>query len=146
MKSIRCQITICLLFTAAAITLSAQTIPSQRLMTVNIPFAFSVENHSLPEGEYLVLTVTPERSIRVVSIDGKHSAIVNTLPNYASEPSPNSRLVFLRYGNVYSLAQVWTAGQNVGRNPLSSKRQWRSPAAGLLNRPSRSSHSPIAAN
>ena len=91
-------------------------------MTVNVPFAFAVEDHSLPAGEYLVLTVTPERSIRITSIDGKHSAIVNTLPNYAKTPSANSRLVFHRYGNEYFLTQVWTAGQNVARNPLSSKR------------------------
>ena len=119
MKSARTLITICLLFTAA--TLFAQT-EGQRLMKVNIPFAFSVEDHSLPAGEYLVLTVTPERSIRIVSADGKHSAIVNTLPNYAKSPSENSRMVFHRYGNEYFLAQVWTGGQNVARNPISSKR------------------------
>ena len=122
MKSLRSQITICLLFIAAAITLSAQTTPSQRLMMVNVPFAFSVEDRSLPAGEYLVLTVTPERSIRMVSIDGKHSAIVNTLPNYAKAPSANSRLVFHKYRDEYFLAQVWTGGQNVARNPISSKR------------------------
>ena len=121
MKSLRSQITICLLFTAAAITLSAQT-TNQRLMTVNIPFAFSVENSSLPEGEYTIFTVTPERSIRIVSSDGKHSAIVNTLPNYAKSPSENSRLVFHRYGDEYFLTQVWAAGQDVARNPLSTKR------------------------
>ena len=119
MKSARNLITICLLFASA--TLFAQT-TSQRLMKVNIPFAFGVEDHSLPAGEYLVFTVTPERSIRIVSTDGKHSAIVNTLPNYASLPSENSRLVFHRYGNEYFLAQVWTAGQTVARNPLSSKK------------------------
>ena len=120
MKSARALITICLLLTA--ITLVAQTTPSQRLMTVNIPFAFAVENHFLPAGEYLVLTLTPERSIRIASTDGKHSAVVNTLPNYASAPSANSRLVFHRYGDDYYLVQVWTAGQNVARNPLSTKR------------------------
>ena len=119
MKSARTLITICLLFTAA--TLFAQT-ESQRLMKVNVPFAFSVEDHSLPAGEYLVLTVTPERSVRIVSADGKHSAIVTTLPNYAKSPSESSRLVFHKYGNEYFLAQVWTVGQNVARNPLSSKR------------------------
>ena len=119
MKSARTLITICLLFTAA--TLFAQT-ESQRLMKVNVPFAFAVEDHSLPAGEYLVLTVTPERTIRIVSADGKHSAIVNTLPNYAKSPSASSRLVFHKYGNEYFLAQVWTGGQNVARNPLSSKR------------------------
>jgi hypothetical protein len=119
MKSVRTLITICLLFSTA--TLFAQT-ENRQLMKVTIPFAFGVEDHSLPAGEYLVLTVTPERSVRIVSTDGKHSAIVNTLPNYASSPSENSRLVFHRYGNEYFLAQVWTAGQNVARNPLSSKR------------------------
>ena len=49
-------------------------------MTVDIPFAFSAEGHSLPEGKYLVFTVTPERSIRIVSIDGKYFAIIHTLP------------------------------------------------------------------
>jgi len=120
MKSVRTRITIALLFTAAS--LFAQTTPSQRLMNINIPFAFSVENHSLPKGEYTILTVTPERSIRIVSSDGKHSAIVNTLPNYANSPSESSRLVFHRYGDDCYLVQVWTAGQNVSRNPLSTKR------------------------
>jgi hypothetical protein len=120
MKSIRTLITIALLFAAA--TLFAQTTPSQRLMTVNIPFAFAVDDHSLPAGEYLVLTVTPERSIRIVSADGKHSAIVNDLTNYVSAPSPNSRLVFHRYGDQYFLVQVWTKGDNVARNPFISKR------------------------
>jgi hypothetical protein len=120
MKSARTLITICLLFTAAS--LFAQTTESQRLMTVNVPFTFAVGDHSLPAGEYLVLTVTPERSIRIVSTDGKHSAIVNDLPNYATKPSPSSRLVFHKYGNEYFLTQVWTGGQNVARNPLSSKR------------------------
>jgi len=119
MKSARTLITICLLFTSA--TLFAQT-TSQRLMKVDIPFAFSVEDHSLPAAEYLVFTVTPERSIRFISTDGKHSAIVNTLPNYASLPSENSRLVFHRYGNEYFLEQVWTAGDELVRSPLPSKR------------------------
>jgi hypothetical protein len=120
MRSARNLITICLLLTAAA--LFAQTTPSQRLMTVNIPFSFAVEDRSLPAGEYLVLTVTPERSIRIASIDGKYSAIVNTLPNYSKEPSSASRLVFHKYGDEYFLTQVWTAGQNVARNPLSGKK------------------------
>jgi len=120
MKSARTLITTCLVFTAA--TLLAQTTVSQRLMTVNVPFSFAVGDQSLPAGEYLVLTVTPERSIRITGTDGKHSAIVNTLPNYAKAPSANSRLVFHKYGDEYFLAQVWTGGQNVARNPLSSKR------------------------
>ena len=127
MKSARTLITICLLLTAAVF---AQMASSQQLMKVNIPFAFGVEDQSLPAGQYLVFTVTPERSIRIVSADGKHSAIVNTLPNYAKEPSSNSRLVFHSYGNEYFLAEVWTAGQDVARNPLSSKKAMESASNG----------------
>jgi len=128
MKSGRILITIVLLFTTAS--LFAQMSSSQQLMKVDIPFAFSVEDYSLPAGEYLVLTVTPERSLRIVTTDGKHSAIVNDLPNYTREPSPNSRLVFHRYGNKYFLAQVWTVGQTVARNPLSSKKAMESASTG----------------
>ena len=127
MKSVRTLITICLLLTAAVF---AQMTSSQQLMKVNIPFAFGVQDQSLPAGQYLVFTVTPERSIRIVSANGKHSAIVNTLPNYAKEPSSNSRLVFHRYGNEYFLAEVWTAGQDVARNPLSSKKAMESASNG----------------
>ena len=127
MKTARTLITICLLLTAA---IFAQMTSSQQLMKVNIPFAFGVQDQSLPAGQYLVFTVTPERSIRIVSANGKHSAIVNTLPNYAKEPSSNSRLVFHRYGNEYFLAEVWTAGQDVARNPLSSKKAMESASNG----------------
>jgi hypothetical protein len=128
MKTARTLITICLFLTAASVF--AQMRSSQQLMKVNIPFAFGVEDQSLPAGQYLVFTVTPERSIRLTSTDGKHSAIVNDLPNHASEPSQNSRLVFHRYGNEYFLAEVWTAGQDVARNPLSSKRAMESASNG----------------
>jgi hypothetical protein len=130
MKSSRTLITICLLLTAVF----AQLTPSERLMKVNVPFAFGVEGRSLPSGEYTVFTVTPERSIRLVSADGKHSAVINTLPNYANEPSTNSRLVFHKYGSEYFLAQVWTAGQNVARNPLSSKKAMEIASSGALPR------------
>ena len=119
MKSARTLITICLLFTAA--TLFAQT-ENRPLMKVSIPFSFTVDSQTLPPGQYYVLSVTPERSIRLASIDGKHSATVNDLPNYATSPSPNSRLVFHKFGNEYFLAQVWTAGDNVARNPFISQR------------------------
>ena len=128
MKTARTLITICLLFTAASVF--GQMTSSQQLMKVNIPFAFGVQDQPLPAGQYLVFTVTPERSIRIVSANGKHSAIVNTLQNYAKEPSSNSRLVFHRYGNEYFLAEVWTAGQDVARNPLSSRKAMESASNG----------------
>ena len=119
MKSARTLITICLLFTAAS--LFGQT-ENRALMKVNIPFTFTAENTTLPAGDYVISTVTPERQIRIASADGKRSLIVNTLPNYTNALSPNSRLVFDKYGNDYFLAQVWTAHKDIARNPYVSKR------------------------
>ena len=120
MKSLRTLITTCLLFTA--VNLFAQ-IENRPLMTVNIPFSFSVDGHALPAGDYTVLAVTPVENMALVSADGKHSLIIRDLPNYANNPSATSRLVFNRYGNEYFLAQVWTAGQDVARNPFAGDRE-----------------------
>jgi hypothetical protein len=56
MKSVRTLITICLLLTA--VTLFAQT-ENHQLMTVKVPFSFSVQDRSLPAGEYNIFTVLP---------------------------------------------------------------------------------------
>ena len=119
MKATRTLITITLLLTAA--TLFAQ-IENRPLMKVNVPFSFTVDNQTLPAGVYFVKAVTPEHSISLTSDDSKHATIINDLPNYASAPSLNSRLVFHRYGNEYFLMQVWTKGESVARNPYVSKR------------------------
>ncbi len=120
MTNLRNLITLPLLLTA--VTLFAQTAGNQLLMKVNVPFAFTVDNQTLPAGRYDVKSVTPEHSIALISADGKHTFIVKDLPNYASSPSPDSRLVFHKYGNEYFLVQIWTAGDKVARNPFVSKR------------------------
>jgi hypothetical protein len=110
----------CLLFSAGS--LLGQTTSSQRLMIINVPFSFGVGDQSLPAGQYHIFTVSPERSIRITHANGKHSAIVHTMPHYASSPSENNHLVFHRYADKYFLTEVWTAGQDVARNPMLSKR------------------------
>lgn len=119
MKSTRTLIAIALLFTA--VTLFAQT-ENRPLMKVNIPFSFIVNNQTLPAGQYYVTDVVLERTIALTTADRKHTFMVNDLPNYAGSPSPDSRLVFHKYGNEYVLAQVWCKGDNVARNPIVSKR------------------------
>lgn len=119
MKGAGTALMLCLLL--ADSTLFTQS-ESQPPMKVNVSFAFGVEDLSLPAGEYYIFAATPGRTIRIVSADGKYSAVVDTLLNHAEKPATKSRLVFHKYGNEYFLAQVWTAGQNESRNPLSGKR------------------------
>ncbi len=128
MKNIRSLIAVSLLF--AATTAVFAQMENRPLMKVDIPFSFAADNHTLPAGEYYVLSVTPERAIRLTSTDGKHTLTVNDLPNYTGSPSPNSRLVFHRYGDEYFLVQVWTKGDNVARNPMVSPRAMELARAG----------------
>jgi hypothetical protein len=121
MKSIRILVSLSLVLTAA--TLFAQTESSQTLMKINVRFSFNVENHSMPAGEYLIYTVTPQRSVRIVSVDGSHALTVNTLPNYASQPSAKSSLTFHRYANDYFLAQIQVASQSVVRGTMTSSKE-----------------------
>ena len=71
--------------------------------------------------------------IRFTTTDGNHNAFVNTLPNYPRKPSENSRLVFRRYGNEYFLEQVWTAGDELERSPLPSKKAMEIASSGVAS-------------
>jgi len=97
--------------------------PNHPPMRASIPFAFSVQDQLLPAGDYLIHSGKTERAIRIVSADGKHTAVVNTVINSANSRSVNSRLVFQKYGNEYFLAEVWCRDDDFGRNPIAEKRQ-----------------------
>ena len=115
-------------------------------MKVNIPFAFSVENHALTDGEYLVFTVSQGWILVIVSTDGKHSAIVNTLPDYGRSPSrtavwcSKSTATNISWRSFGPPDRTWDAI----RCPASAR--WRSPAAEKGPRPLPFSPSLIAAN
>lgn len=119
MKSVRTLIAVTLLF-AATTTVFAQ-MENRTLMKVSIPFAFSVEDHNLPAGQYYVRSISPDHSIALVSADGGQSLIVTYMPETAGSASENSRLVFTKYGSQYFLTQVWTKGDAKSRNAWASK-------------------------
>ena len=74
---------------------------------VNIPFAFTAGNKTLPAGAYRVRNLTSE-TLLIQSADGKQ--VTNILTNHKQAgPTPGQvKLAFHRYGDRYFLAQVWT--------------------------------------
>ena len=130
MKSVRTLLTICLLFTAA--TLLAQS-ESQWLMKVHVPYNFTVANQPMPAGIYNVYRVSSQGMIRITNVDGKHTAIVNTLLDYSGSASPNSRLVFSQFGSEYFLTQIWSGGDDVSRNAPPGKKAQELASAGTLS-------------
>jgi hypothetical protein len=119
MKTIRTMIAVSLLF-AATTAVFAQS-ENRTLMKVSIPFSFSVEDHTLPAGQYYVRSINPDHSMALVNANGGQLVMITYTPERAGSESQNSRLVFSKYGNEYFLTQVWTKGEAKARNPWVSK-------------------------
>ncbi|PYY19876.1 MAG: hypothetical protein DMG60_02495 [Acidobacteria bacterium] len=91
----------------------------------NVPFDFTIGKSSLPAGAYSIQSLATATG-SVLAIRGENAA-KNMLASANSaetlNPSPNSRLVFHRYGDQYFLSQIWLQGEKVGRQFRISRRE-----------------------
>ena len=87
-------------------------------MTVEVPFSFAVAGQVLPAGRYMV-TEMNETSLRIYS--DQHGLIFATHPIQGTPPESISKLIFHRYGRVYFLSAIWTAGNSTGRQLFPSR-------------------------
>ncbi|HYU97571.1 MAG TPA: hypothetical protein VE977_01970 [Pyrinomonadaceae bacterium] len=102
-----------LLLTMSAAIVHAQT----KRSTINIPFSFTVGHKTLPAGEY---TVEPNRGNSdnvwlVESTTGHDNVVFTTGSAWTRETQENTKLVFNNYDGQYFLSQIWSAGDNTGR-------------------------------
>ncbi|HZE69665.1 MAG TPA: hypothetical protein VE135_09095 [Pyrinomonadaceae bacterium] len=103
-----------LLLTLTAISVSAQ---SER--RINIPFNFIVRQKTLPHGEYTVEAKKNFDKVWLIqSTDNSTCVLVITMPVQASKTPGETKLVFHKYGDQYFLSQIWTTGDNTGRELL----------------------------
>jgi hypothetical protein len=102
---------------------ATQVARAQDAMVVDIPFAFTAGNATLPAGEYRVQKLDRNSAVLLVHCwDARASALVITNAAQAKETQTESKLVFNRYGNRYFLSQVWNAGSIRGRQlPISPR-------------------------
>ncbi len=94
-------------------------------MTAKIPFQFAVGNQILPAGEYRLEHLSPGNGYLLLlrRTDGPECTTMITTSIRANDWQDKSKLVFNRYGDHYFLAQIWTAGDNVGRKLSPSRRE-----------------------
>src|SRR5216684_4962145 len=79
---------------------AAQVVQADEPMLVNIPFAFTAGNATLPAGEYRVQKLDRNSAVLLVHCwDARASALVITNAAQAKETQTESKLVFNRYGN-----------------------------------------------
>jgi hypothetical protein len=95
-----------------------------RMLTANIPFNFIVGKASLPVGEYMIRSLgLSSRAMVIQSQDGNLAKVVLPIACTSTEAQERTRLVFHRYGDQYFLAQIWTAGNDVGNELPKSRRE-----------------------
>ena len=107
------------------LTFSSALGQSDRQTIIHIPFNFSVGEKAFPAGKY-VIARNRKDSDTVWTIrrkDNVGKAMLLTRPVRANETQEETRLVFRQYGDLYFLAEFWTAGSNTGREIQVSDRE-----------------------
>jgi len=103
---------------------ATQIARAQEAMVVDIPFAFTAGNATLPAGEYRVEKLEQNSAVLLIRCaDPGAAAMVITNAAQANELQSQSKLVFNRYDNHYFLSHVWTAGSIRGRQLSKSPRE-----------------------
>jgi hypothetical protein len=94
------------------------------VVKANIPFSFIVNKTDLPAGEYVIQSIgTLGQSMAIESPD-RH-VITAFLPQQCEslQTPEKTTLVFHRYGSQYFLTQIWSAGNQRGKELPKSSRE-----------------------
>ena len=105
-------VTLSLVVAAASLTAKA----ASGGLRARIPFDFVVKGKVLPAGDYTVEEVGRNSSgvLLLREADGKAQMFVAPQTFESAGPSPDSRLVFHRYGDQYYLSAIHSIGSTIG--------------------------------
>lgn len=116
-----------------AVTASAQ-VESDTTIEANIPFAFVVEQTTLPAGKY-VIRVAETDNLKVMEIRSagrRGAAVLFETQGVQPERAPSrSELVFDKLGDQYFLSQIFVEGEPTGAQLLKSKMERRLEEGGM---------------
>ena len=104
---------------AAAAGLSAQ---DRTVMHVRVPFDFSVRGVALAAGQYNVLQNVGSGTLTIHSQAAGKSVFLSAGAVIPVSPAPDTKLVFLRFGDTYVLAEVWTQDGSKSISPTKHER------------------------
>lgn len=106
------KLTVLALAAVAMLALTGSALAQSTYVNMNVPFAFTVNNTSMPEGNY---SIERTSSPGVLLLAGESKAVL--VPAISAEEltaAPQSKLVFKKYGDHYYLWQVWRVAGSVG--------------------------------
>lgn len=110
----------------AALALLATTAASAQTVNVKatVPFSFIVGRLTLPAGEYALQTVNSGQVLAMTNPDAKITKLVLSNACESQRAASETKLIFHRYGDRYFLSQIWTEGNNRGREiPIGEREQ-----------------------
>jgi len=97
------------MITALAAMLLVAMVPAnaqKTSATVNVPFAFTVDDVRMPAGEYRVASPS-EKVVSIQRVGGSDVKVTLTTSGSAARTTGLAKLVFHRYGNAYFVAAAW---------------------------------------
>lgn len=100
----------------AALGVASAEAQSPNTLRVTIPFAFTIDNSTLPAGDYSVSHsgFNGSRIMAMRSGDDRRTVLFVGSQTESSTVQNQSRLVFRRYGDDYVLTDIWWAGYPAG--------------------------------
>lgn len=99
---------------------SAQTLK----VTADIPFSFVVDKATLPAGSYSIDAISAASKALVIRGENAKQNMVFLSDSARNlNVSPDTHLVFHRYGDQYFLAQIWVQGESAGRQLRMTRRE-----------------------
>jgi hypothetical protein len=87
--------------------------------TVNIPFAFTVDDVRMPAGEYIISSPS-ERVVNLQHVGGPEAKTTLTNNGLPANADGHAKLVFHKYRSAYFLAAAWLPNSDHGREFFAS--------------------------
>ena len=116
---------------AAALIVSVPFAQAQSRVKAEVPFAFSLQDKTMPAGNYQIIAVS-DRVLEVRNLDAQHGQLLaKQISVQSKDQSP--KLVFHKYGDQYFLSQIWDGQNDTGIQLAESKREKETKMAGLTS-------------
>ncbi len=96
----------------AASVLVVPAVHAQRILTADVPFAFTVSNSQMPAGAYEVQQVGDHATL-IEARDGSDK-VLGLYQSAGPSKAGETKLVFDKVGDSYFLREIWTSAKGAG--------------------------------
>ncbi len=107
---------------ALALIVSVPFVQAQSQVKANVPFAFSLQDQSMPAGNYKIMELN-DRVLEVRNLDSQHGQLLAKQMSVQSSRIQSPKLVFHKYGDQYFLSEIWDGESDSGIAFAESKRE-----------------------